>query len=278
MVTSKGITPGRVLLYLFIVLYALMMLTPILWVLKMSLVTDRELYATPPTIWPTTFTLDSYTAIFTHGPFSSSLVNSTIVAGLTTVVCLLIGSLAAYALARLKFFLASPIQSLILAVVFFPTVSIIAPLFLEFRQLHIINTYAALIVPDTLFSLPLTVWLLVTYFKELPRELDESARVDGAGIIGTLRWITMPLAVPGMVTAGLLTFIYAWNEFLFANTFSFTPSVQPSTVVIPNFATIYTVKYGWQAAAAIVVTVPLVILVFLFQRRIVSGLTAGAVK
>ena len=135
-----------------------------------------------------------------------------------------------------------------------------------------------MIITDTVFALPLTIWLLVAFFRELPVDLEDAARVDGATTIQAFRKVIVPLAAPGVFTTAILTFIYAWNEFLFANTFLFDESTQPVTVVIPNFATVYTVDYGAQAAASVIVTVPLVILVLIFQRRIVSGLTAGAVK
>ena len=169
-------------------------------------------------------------------------------------------------------------MTLILAISFFPAVAIIAPLFVQFSQLGLINTYWAAIIADTVFALPLTVWILVAFFKELPRDLEEAAKVDGATTLQAFRMVIVPLAAPGVFTAAILTFIFAWNEFLFANTFLFTPNTPPVTVVIPNFATVYTTDYGAQAAAAVVVTIPLVILVLIFQRRIVSGLTAGAVK
>ena len=169
-------------------------------------------------------------------------------------------------------------MTLILALSFFPQVAIRAPLFIQYSKVGIIDTYWAAIISDTAFALPLTVWLLVAFFKELPADLEEAARVDGATTIQAFRKVIVPLAAPGVFTTAILTFIFAWNEYLFANTFLFDESTQPVTVVIPNFATIYTVDYGAQAAAAVVVTVPLVILVLIFQRRIVSGLTAGAVK
>ena len=135
-----------------------------------------------------------------------------------------------------------------------------------------------MIIADTVFALPLTVWLLVAFFRELPKDLEEAAKVDGATTIQAFRKVIVPLAAPGVFTTAILTFIFAWNDYLFANTFLFTEETQPVTVVIPKFATQYTTDYGAQAAAAVVVTIPLVILVLIFQRRIVSGLTAGAVK
>lgn len=142
----------------------------------------------------------------------------------------------------------------------------------------LINTLWSVIITDVVFALPLTIWILVAFFKELPPDLEEAARVDGATTLQAFRMVIVPLAAPGVFTTAILTFIFAWNEFLFANTFLLDTELQPVTVRIPNFATVYTTDYPAQAAAAVVVTVPLVLLVLFFQRRIVSGLTAGAVK
>jgi ABC-type glycerol-3-phosphate transport system permease component len=259
-------------------LFVLVSVFPLLWVFKMSIVTKSELFASPPTILPETPTGASYGTIFVDPRFQKGLINSTIIAGTTTLICLFFGSIAAYALARLRFRFKGLVMTLILAISFFPHVAIIAPLFLQFRQIGLINTYWAMIIPDTVFALPLTIWILHAFFKELPKDLEDAAKVDGATTIQAFRMVILPLAAPGFFTAAILTFIYAWNEFLIANTFAFDEDTQPVTVVIPNFATIYTVDYGAQAAAAVVVTVPLVILVLVFQRRIISGLTAGAVK
>jgi multiple sugar transport system permease protein len=267
-----------VLFYAFVVLFVLVSIFPLLWVFKMSIVTKSELFASPPTILPETPTYASYGTIFGDSRFQKGLINSTIVAGTTTILCLFFGSIAAYALARLRFRFKSSVMTLILAISFFPHVAIIAPLFLQFREIGLIDTYWAMIIPDTVFALPLSTWILHAFFKELPKDLEDAAKVDGATTIQAFRMVILPLAAPGVFTAAILTFIYAWNEFLIANTFAFDENTQPVTVVIPNFATIYTVDYGAQAAAAVVVTVPLVILVLVFQRRIISGLTAGAVK
>jgi multiple sugar transport system permease protein len=281
--TTKGKGAGRsvlnaVLFYVFLVIFMLVSVLPLIWVFKMSIVTKGELFATPPTILPHNPTGAEYVQIFSDPRFLHALVNSAIISGVTTVVCLFFGSTAAYAIARLKFRFRTSVMTLILALSFFPQVAIIAPLFIQYSKVGLINTYWAAIISDTAFALPLTVWLLVAFFRELPADLEEAARVDGATTIQAFRKVIVPLAAPGVFTTAILTFIFAWNEYLFANTFLFDESTQPVTVVIPNFATIYTVDYGAQAAAAVVVTVPLVILVLIFQRRIVSGLTAGAVK
>ena len=279
--TAKGGSGGAlnmVLFYVFLVIFVLASVLPLIWVFKMSIVTKGELYASPPTIVPQTPTTAEYAQIFGDSTFQRALLNSTIIASVTTVICLLFGSVTAYAIARLRFHFKATAMTLILAISFFPAVAIIAPLFIQYAQVGLIDTYASVIITDTVFALPLTIWLLVAFFRELPRDLEDAAKVDGATTLQAFRMVIVPLAAPGVFTTAILTFIYAWNEFLFANTFLFDQSTQPVTVVIPNFATIYTVDYGAQAAAAVVVTVPLVILVLIFQRRIVSGLTAGAVK
>ena len=266
------------LFYVGVFLFVLLSILPVLWVFKMSIITKAELQASPPTILPHEPTTESYTTIFGDPGFLRSLLNSAIIAGTTTIICLVLGSIAAYAIARLRFRFKSPFLTLILAIAFFPPVAIIGPLFSQFSEIGIVNTYAAMIIPDTLFALPLTVWLLVAFFKELPFDLEEAAKVDGASTLQAFWQVIVPLSAPGVFTTAILTFIQAWNEFLFANTFAFDDTTRPVTVTIPSFAGVFTVNYGAQAAAAIVVTVPLVILVLIFQRRIVSGLTAGAVK
>src|SRR5918997_605464 len=256
--TATGGTRGRgalnsALFYVFLFLFVLVSMFPLIWIFKMSIITKAELYASPPTVLPANPTSDEYVQIFGDPAFQKALINSTIISSVTTVICLFLGSIAAYAIARLRFRFKNPVMTLILALSFFPQVAIIAPLFIQFTA----------------------VWLLVAFFRELPRDLEDAARVDGATTIQAFRKVIVPLAAPGVFTTAILTFIFAWNEFLFATTFLFTPDTQPVTVVIPNFASQYTVDYGAQAAAAVVVTVPLVILVLIFQRRIVSGLTAG---
>jgi trehalose/maltose transport system permease protein len=278
---TQGGTRGGLnsaLFYVFLFLFVLISMFPLIWIFKMSIITKSELFASPPTILPQSPTGGAYTQIFSDPAFQKALLNSAIISGVTTVICLFFGSIAAYAIARLRFRFKSPVMTLILAISFFPHVAIIAPLFIQFSAFGLIDTYWSAIIADVVFALPLTVWLLVAFFRELPKDLEEAAKVDGATTIQAFRKVIVPLAAPGVFTTAILTFIQAWNEFLFATTFLFTPDTQPVTVVIPNFASQYTVDYGAQAAAAVVVTVPLVILVLIFQRRIVSGLTAGAVK
>lgn len=275
---NSGKTLNMTLFYVFLIGFVLVSVFPLIWIFKMSIITQRELFASPPTILPQSPNSASYGTIFGDPAFQKALLNSTIIAGVTTVVCLFLGAISAYAIARLRFRLKGAVMTLILAISFFPQVAIIAPLFIQFSSIGIIDTYWSVIIADVVFALPLTVWLLVAFFRELPKDLEEAAKVDGATTIQAFRKVIVPLAAPGVFTTAILTFIFAWNDFLFANTFLFTSDTQPVTVVIPQFATTYTTDYGAQAAAAVVVTVPLVVLVLIFQRRIVSGLTAGAVK
>ncbi len=269
---------GSVLFYVFLTIFVLVSVFPLLWVFKMSIITRSELFRSPPTFLPANPTGSEYAQIFGDPAFQQALINSVIISSVTTIICLFFGAIAAYAIARLRFGLKGIIMTLILAISFFPGVAIIAPLFIQFSAFGVIDTLAAVIITDVVFALPLTVWLLVAFFRELPRDLEEAAKVDGATTIQAFQKVIVPLAAPGVFTTAILTFIFAWNEFLFATTFLLTPETQPVTVVIPNFASQYTTDYGAQAAAAVVVTVPLVIMVLIFQRRIVSGLTAGAVK
>src|SRR5215207_5193076 len=273
--TTKGAT-GRsplnmVLFYVFLVTFVLVSIFPLLWVFRMSITTRAELLESPTVTATASPVAESYGTVFGNPDFVQALVNSVIVAGTTTVICLFFGSICAYSIARLRFRFKSPIMTLILAISFFPAVAIIAPLFIQFTAVGIINTYWAMIIPDVVFALPLTIWILVAFFRELPADLEEAAKVDGATTLQAFRKVIVPLAAPGVFTTAILTFI-------FANTFIFDAAHYPVTVVIPNFATVYTTDYGSQAAGAVVVTIPLVILVLIFQRRIVSGLTAGAVK
>jgi multiple sugar transport system permease protein len=269
---------GTIGFYVFLVLFVLVSLFPLLWVFRMSTVTKSDLLTSPSVTLTASPVGTSYSTVFSNPDFIQALQNSVIVAGTTTVICLFFGSICAYAIARLRFRFKGSIMTVILAISFFPAVAIIAPLFIQFTAVGIINTYWAMIIPDVVFALPLTIWILVAFFRELPRDLEEAAKVDGATTLQAFRKVIVPLAAPGVFTTAILTFIHAWNEFLFANTFTFDAAHYPVTVVIPNFATTYTTDYGAQAAGAVVVTVPLVILVLIFQRRIVSGLTAGAVK
>lgn len=246
-----------------------------------SLKTNTQMYASPIVYWPNPINLVHYEQIFGLQRFTRSLLNSAIVASASTLISLLIGSVCAYALARLAFPGKNLILSLVLAVAMFPGIAIIGPLFLQFRTWQLTNNYWSLILPSVTFTLPLCIWTLNAFFRDLPAELEESARVDGCTRMQAFFQIIVPLSAPGVVTAAILLFIAAWNEFLFARTFMTREDMLTATVVIAQFegADVTAVfPWGQITAASIVITLPLILIVLIFQRRLVSGLTAGAIK
>jgi ABC-type glycerol-3-phosphate transport system permease component len=250
---------------------------PFYWAIVASFTPEAQLFERP-SLLPRTLVLEHYRALFTQRDFWVPIRNSLIVAGTTTIVCVTVGGLCAYALARLRFRGKTALLGLILAVSVFPQISVVSPLYLLLRSLRLINTYPGLVLPYLTFAMPLTVWLLVGYFRQLPAELEEAAMVDGASRLRTMREVIWPLALPGLAATAILTFVYSWNEFLFALSFTLGPERQTVPVAIALFRGQYQVPWGQILAAAIVATAPVALLVLLFQRRIVQGLTAGAVK
>ena len=252
-------------------------LWPLYWTLVSSLTPDAQLFDRPRLL-PAQVTLEHYRALFTERAFWVPIANSLVVAGWTTAVSIVIGSLCAYALARLRFRGKGPLLALVLAVSMFPQISIVPPLFMLLRAVGLINTYTGLVLPYLTFAMPLTVWFLVAFFRQLPRELEEAAAVDGAGRLYTLWAVVLPVAWPGIATTAVLTFLYCWNEFLFALAFTLGPERYTVPVAIALFRGQYQVPWGQVLAAALVATAPITVLVLAAQRRIVQGLTAGAVK
>jgi multiple sugar transport system permease protein len=256
-------------------------LLPFIWTMLTSLKSDDQMYATPVEYWPNPFNLVHYREIFAMPVFTKSLLNSAIVASASTAISLIIGSVCAYALARLQFPGKHFILTLVLSVAMFPGIVIVGPLFRQFRDWQLTNNYWSLILPCVTFTLPLCIWTLNAFFRDLPVELEESARVDGCTRLQAFVQIILPLSVPGIVTAAILLFIAAWNEFLFARTFMTREDMLTATVVIAQFQgadTASVFPWGQITAGSIVITLPLIIIVLIFQRRLVSGLTAGALK
>lgn len=250
---------------------------PLYWALVASLSPDAALFGAPA-LWPHHLTLDNYRALFAERNFWLPIRNSLVVAGCTTFVCVTLGSAAAYALARLEFRGKALILGGVLAVTMFPQISIVSPLYLMLRRLHLIDRYAGLVLPYVTFAMPLAIWLLTSFFRQIPRDLEEAALVDGASRWQSFRRVLLPVALPGVATAAILTFIYCWNEFLFALSFTLGPERQTVPVAIALFRGQYQVPWGQILAGAIVSTAPVALVVLAFQRRIVQGLTAGAVK
>ena len=252
-------------------------LFPLYWVAISSFTPESRLFA-QPAIVPDALVLDHYRALFDGRDFWTPVRNSLVVAGATTALCIALGATCAYALARLRFPGKAPILALVLAVSMFPQISIVSPLYLVLRELSLLNTYPGLVLPYLTFAMPLTIWLLVGFFRQLPPELEEAGLMDGAGRLRTLWEIVLPLSWPGLATAAILTFLYSWNEFLFALSFTLGPERHTVPVAITLFRGQYQVPWGQILAAAIVATVPVAAVALAAQRRIIAGLTSGAVK
>ena len=230
--------------------------------------------------WPTMFSWDNYAAVFQNGSFPRNLLNSVIVATLTVALALLFAVTSSYALSRVRFRGRSLLLLTILSVSMFPQIAVLSGLFEVIRVFGLFNTLWGLIFSYTIFTLPFTVWVLTTFMRELPLEIEEAAIVDGATPWIIITRVFMPLMWPALVTTGLLAFIAAWNEFLFALTFTSSNATRtvPVAIALLSGASQFEIPWGTIMAASVIVTVPLVVLVLIFQRRIVSGLTAGAVK
>jgi len=268
----------QIVLWVAVALIMVFCLFPFYWLINTSLKTGAALSSAD--LFPPRPSLDNYDSIFANADFTKAIRNSVIIAGAVTVLSLIIGSFAGYALARLRLPGKFLILALVLSISTFPPIAIAAPVFQIWSDIGLYNTYLGLILPSLTFALPLTIYILASFFRDVPQELEDAALVDGATRMQAFRKVVIPLAAPGLVTAGLLVFIFAWNEFLFAITLTSTPDVRPVPAAIAFFtgSTQFEVPLGTISAASVVVTVPLIALVLIFQRRIVAGLTAGALK
>ena len=255
---------------------------PFYWAIRSSFTPDGELFKTPITYFPSHPTIFNYREVLGNGDFQRALLNSTIVAGSVTLISLGFGALAGYALGRFRFRGRSVALYLMLSMTIFPQIAILGALYKMITRFQLYDTLGALIFSYMIFTLPFTVWVLTSFTRGLPRDLEEAAYVDGATPFQAFRKVMLPLIAPGLVTTGLLAFIAAWNEFLYA--LSFTQSVDKHTVPIAivtftgKSGSTFQVPWGQIMAATIIVTVPLIIMTLILQRRILAGLTAGAVK
>lgn len=264
--------------WVFVVAVMGFSLIPFYWLVNTSLKTGPSL--SRGELFPSQPTIENYLAVFQNPEFLLALRNSVIIAVVTTTVALVFASFAAYALARLKMRRKGLILTLILSVTTFPAIAIAAPIFSIWREIGLYDTLLGLIIPKLTFALPLAIYTLTSFFREIPRELEESAYMDGATPFTAFRKVILPLAVPGLATTAILVFISVWNEFLLAVTLTTSPEARPVPVAIAFFSgtSEFDQPLGTISAASVIITVPLVILVLLCQRRIVSGMTAGAVK
>jgi len=261
-----------------VVAYALI---PVLWLISLSLKTPATV--SDGRVIPKTFTFDNYSTLFAGGfdsPLLRPLINSIVIASIATTIAVTLASFTAYAIARLDF----PGKFLILggalAIAMFPPISVVGPLFDMWRTLGLYDTYPGLIIPYLTFALPLAIYTLVAFFREIPWELEQAAQVDGATPWQAFTKVILPLAAPGVFTAAILVFIFAWNDFVFSITLTSSNSSRTVPAALAFFTgdSQFTAPTGNIAAAAVLVTIPIIIFVLIFQRRIVAGLTAGAVK
>jgi multiple sugar transport system permease protein len=253
-------------------------LIPVLWIASLS-------FKDPSTIgdgnfFPSKWSTENYSGIFETSEFTDALRNSIGIALITTVIAVTLACMAAYAIARLNFPGKALILSAALAIAMFPPISIVGPLFNIWREVGLYDTWPGLIIPYMTFSLPLAIYTLSAFFREIPWELEQAAQVDGATPFQAFRKVIVPLAAPGVFTTAILVFIFAWNDFLFAISLTSTNAARTVPAALAAFPgeSQFTQPIGSVAAAAVIVTIPIIIMVLIFQRRIVAGLTAGAVK
>ncbi|WP_017179209.1 carbohydrate ABC transporter permease [Actinomyces timonensis] len=276
---SKKHSWGEIASTFGIVLIVIYCLAPFYWMLVSSLRPDTEIFDN--SWWPAHPSLENYKSVFSSGNyFGQGLINSLIVSIVVTIVALAVATFTSYALARLDFRGKGILLIVVLATSMFPLVAIMVPLLKNFTDWGWINTYQAMIVPDLSFSLPLAVWNLTSFFRQMPQELEQSAMVDGCTPGQAFRRVILPIAAPGIFTTAIIIFIGAWNEFLVAVTMINKPTMQPATVLLSKFTgdSQFNTPFGSQMAAGVIMTIPLIIMVLLFQRRIVAGLAAGGLK
>ncbi|MEO1801097.1 MAG: carbohydrate ABC transporter permease [Cyanobacteria bacterium J06629_2] len=267
-------------LWLGIIIIMIFFLAPILWQIVTSVKLNRDISAIPNVYLPSEFTLDHYRQLFSRRPFLRYVFNSALIASISTVLCLLLGAPAAYALTRINLPGSKLILTGILIITLFPYVLLFLGLLEIVKAVGLGNNYLALIIPYTAINLPLTILVMRSFFQQLPQDLEDAAKMDGYKTWGMLLNILLPMTLPALATTGILTFIFAWNEYIFALTFITEEAKKTIPVATAQLggASLFDIPYGPIAAATVLGTLPLVILVLVFQRQIVQGLTAGAVK
>ena len=251
---------------------------PAVWILLTSLKTETELLQVPITYLPQAATLDNYVLAFTAQPILRFMWNSAVVAGLSTILCVFVSALAAYALTRLRIPRRNLIMSLLLAVAMFPLISLMVPLFKVMRELGLLNTYLALILPYTVLSMPICTLVMASFFQDIPPDLEAAAMIDGCSRVGALFKVVVPLSAPGVFTAAILAFVNAWDEFLLALTMMNRVTMRTLSVGITLYQGEFAFPWPLISAALIIAIVPICILIAIFQERVVGGLTSGGVK
>lgn len=255
-------------------------LLPVAWIVSLSFKSADEMTAGSPQFLPKSGSLSNYSSVLQNSMFQHALINSFGISLISTVLSVTLATLAAYAIARLEFTGKKVVLGIALAIAMFPVVALVGPLFDQWRYLHLFNTWPGLIIPYLSFTLPLAIWVLSAFFREIPWEMEQAAQVDGATSWQAFRKVIVPLAAPGVFTAAILTFFFAWNDFVFGISLTSTDAARPVPAALAFFVgnNQFETPTAQLSAASVVVTIPIIVLVLLFQRKIVAGLTNGAVK
>ncbi len=264
--------------YLALGIFILLIVFPFYWQVITSLKNPEDISKMPTELWPSRFSLEFFKSVFVNHHLQIYLENSIFVGIGTMIMTLVLAFPAAYAFARIKFKYKTILKNAILLANMFPLIAIVTPMFLIFRRLGLLNTYFGLILPSVVLTLPMAIWTLVAFIETLPYELEEAAKIDGANMLEVMLLVVLPISGPGLFTTAIIAFISSWNEFMFALILVTKDQMRTVPVAISMFPGEYSLPWGDMSAASIVATVPIILLVLIFQRKIVSGLTSGAIK
>jgi len=281
----KPLRAYKILIYILVIIIFIFTIAPFAWLIISSFSTKSELLSIPPHWIPHNPTLESYKAIFFGGArttraaryFKNALINSIVIAGSVTMLCLVIGSMASYSFTRLKFQGRQPLLLLILTTQMIPAVAIIIPLYIVMMNFHLLDTHLGLFIAYSSFTLPLMIWIMMGYFQAIPIDIEDAARIDGCSRMGALVRVVLPLAAPGLAATGVFAFIIAWNEFFLALVLT---SIKAKTlpVLVSEFSTKFGADYVMMSTGGVLASIPPVALALAFQKFIIKGLTGGAVK
>jgi ABC-type glycerol-3-phosphate transport system permease component len=280
---ARAATPGRLArrtgFFLLLAIFVIISLFPFYWIVDTSLKTPQEINAGTTSLLPGHMTFSNYVDDFTQNDFIRPLVNSIVIAGFTTIITVLLAALAGYALSRTNIRFKPLFLGFILLANFFPVIAMVGPLFTVYRRIGLLDTYPGLVIADLIYTLPLATFLMSSYFSQIPKSLEEAALVDGSTRLNTLRKIIVPVALPGVFTTAILSFMLTWNDFLLALSFMTDPSHYVATQAIVTLGqSPYQTYYNLIDAAVVIISLPIALLVLFAQRRIVSGLTAGSFR
>lgn len=264
--------------YLIAILLVLLSIFPIVWLFLTSIKSTNEIYSWPVKIFPSQPTIQNYVNLFQMGSFGRYYLNSFIVSGSATILILITGTLAAYSFARIQFRGKRSLMMIVLALLLFPPVAVVPPLFLIFRNLNLINNYISLILGHTALYLPLAIWILMNYFRTLPKNIEDSARIDGCNTFQMIFKILLPMSLPGLIAAGLITFVFSWNEFLLSLVLLSKNEMRTVVVGISLYPGEYSFPWELISSAIVLAIIPIILLTLVFQKYIISGLTAGSTK